>query len=56
MVSVEAVKQKKDLTVRENYGMCNLGTIFKGMNTRNRLEHITQKQIFKELERETESE
>ena len=36
IVAVEAVKWKKeeDLTVRENYWMCNLGTIFKGMNTR----------------------
>ena len=34
IVAVEAVKVKKDLIVRENYWMCNLGTIFKGMNTR----------------------
>ena len=34
IMAVEAVKEKKDLIVWENYWMCNLGTIFKGMNTR----------------------
>ena len=40
VVAVEAVKEKKDLTVRENYWMCNLGTIFKGMNTRKDLNTV----------------
>ena len=34
IVAVEAVKEKKYLIVRENYWMCNLGTMFQGMNTR----------------------
>ena len=33
IVAIETVKEKKDVTVRENYWMCNLGTIFKGTNT-----------------------
>ena len=51
IVAGEAVKEKKDLIVLENYWMCNLGTIFK-----KRLEHSTQRQIFKKLERERERE
>ena len=47
IVAIEAVKEKRDLIVRENYWMCNLGTIFKGMNTRNT---VLKRQIFKELE------
>ena len=34
IMAVEAVKEKKDLIVWESYWMCNLGTIFKGMNPR----------------------
>ena len=51
IVAVEAVKEKKDFMVRENYWICNLGTIFK-----ERLEYSTERQIFKELEREREGE
>ena len=40
IVAVEAVKEKKDLMVRENYWMCNLGTTFKGMNTRKDLNTV----------------
>ena len=40
IVAAEAVKEKKDLTVRENYWMCNLGTIFKCMNTRKDLNTV----------------
>ena len=39
-MAVEAVKEKKDLIVLENYWMCNLGTIFKGMNTRKDLNTV----------------
>ena len=34
IVAVEAVREKRNLIVRENYWLCNLGTIFKGMNSR----------------------
>ena len=40
IVAVEEVKEKKDLIVRETYWMCNLGTIFKGMNTRKDLNTV----------------
>ena len=40
IVAVEAVKEKKDLIVWENYRTCNLGTIFKGMNTRKNLNTV----------------
>ena len=40
IVAIEAVKEKKDLIVRENYWMCNLDTIFKGMNTRKDLNTV----------------
>ena len=39
-VAVEAVKEKKDLMVREHFWMCNLGTIFNGMNTRKDLNTV----------------
>ena len=40
IVAVEAVKEKTDLIVLENYWMCNLGTISKGMNTRKDLNTV----------------
>ena len=33
IVAVEAVREKKNLIVREIYWLCNLGTIFKGINS-----------------------
>ena len=39
-MAVEAVKEKKDLIVRENYWMSNLGIIFKGMDTRKDLNTV----------------
>ena len=55
VVAVEAVKEKKDLIVRENYWMCNLGTIFKGMNTRKDLNTVLKDRSSKnERERERE--
>ena len=38
--TIVEVKENKDLIVRENYRMCNLGTIFKGMNTRKDLNTV----------------
>ena len=53
IVAVEAVKEKKDLIVRNNYWMCNLGTIFKGMNTRKDLNTVLKDRSSKrERERE----
>ena len=40
IVAVEAVKETKGLIVREDYWMCNLGTILKGMNTRKDLNTV----------------
>ena len=40
IVVAEAVKENKDLNVRENYWTSNLGTIFKGMNTRKNLSTV----------------
>uniref|UniRef100_UPI003AF6EDD9 GIY-YIG nuclease family protein n=1 Tax=Thiolapillus sp. TaxID=2017437 RepID=UPI003AF6EDD9 len=40
IVAVEAVREKRNLIVRENYWMCNLGTIFKGMNSRKDLNTV----------------
>ena len=55
IVAVEAVKEKKDLIVRENYWMCNLDTIFKGMNTRKDLNTVLKDRSSKnERERERE--
>ena len=45
-------KLRKDLIVRENYWMCKLGHYLQGYEHKERLEHSTQRQIFKELERE----
>ena len=57
IVAVEAVKEKKDLTVQENYWMCNLGTIFKGMNTRKDLNTVLKDRSSKrERERTQNSE
>ena len=53
IVAVEVVKEKKDLIVRENYWMCNLVTIFKGMNTRKDLNTVLKDRSSKrERERE----
>ena len=35
--AIETVRSEKELTVRENYWQCNLGTIFVGMNNRKEL-------------------
>ena len=57
IVAIETVKEKKDLIVRENYWMCNLGTIFKGMNTRTDLNTVLKDRSSKnERERERERE
>ena len=40
IVAVEAVREKRNLIVRENYWLCNLGTIFKGMNSRKDLNSV----------------
>ena len=48
IVAVEAVKEKKDLTVRD----VQPGHHLQGYEHKERLEHSTQRQIFKELERE----
>ena len=40
IVAVEAVREKRKLIVRENYWLCNLGTIFKGMNSRKDLNSV----------------
>ena len=52
IVAVESVKEKKDLIARENYWMCNLGTIFKSMNTRNTV--LKDRSSRNERERERE--
>ena len=54
IVAVESVTEKKDLTVRENYWMCNQGTIFKGMNIRKDL-NTALKDRSSEREREGEN-
>ena len=40
IVAVEAVRGKKYLIVREDYWLCNLGAIFKGMNSRKDLNSV----------------
>ena len=40
IVAVEAVREKRNLIVREYYWLCNLGTIFKGMNSRKDLNSV----------------
>ena len=40
IVAVEAVREKRNLIVRENYWMCNYGTILKGMNSRKDLNSV----------------
>ena len=40
IVAEEAVREKRNLIVRENYWLCNLGTIFKGMNSRKDLNSV----------------
>ena len=43
--AVEAIREKRNLIVRENYWLCNLGTIFKGMNSRKDLNSVLQLQL-----------
>ena len=40
IVAVEAVRGKKYLIVREDYWLCNLGAIFKGMNSKKDLNSV----------------
>ena len=40
IAAVEAVTEMRNLIVRENYWLCNLGTIFKGMNFRKNLNTV----------------
>ena len=40
IVAVEAVREKRNLIVRENYWLFNLGTIFKGINSKKDLNSV----------------
>ena len=40
IMTVEAVREKRKLIMKETYWLCNLGAIFKGMNSKKDLNSV----------------